>query len=84
MNNERIKWIFAVNKENTCCEATGGAQCCRGVNWAGWCEKPPRVTASDHNPKQDNINNIPINNQNDSNNNNETKNKKDGVRNQHV
>ena len=44
---------YSVNKENTCCEATGGAQCCRGANWAGWCEKPPQVKASDHNPKKE-------------------------------
>ena len=50
---EMIKWIFAASEIDTCCEATGGAQCCREGNWARWCAKPPPATANDRNPREE-------------------------------
>ena len=52
-HKEMIKWIFAASEIDTCCEATGGAQCCREANWARWCAKPPQATANDRNPREE-------------------------------
>ena len=48
-----IKRIFAASEINTCCEATGEAQCCREANLARLCAKPPLVTANDRNPREE-------------------------------